>query len=370
MNQQTNRPATTQTIIILGALGVWCASAIAAGAMNLSQAWAVACLVAGALGATALIVGIVLKSWLAALYGVLVITGAGAIAAGAVMDDGSSLIGAGLLGLLVVGSSLPIALHFKTQGAPSPVAPASRTDDLLAHILENSMLSDHAKRVLFRERELGLLRRAIEEDIGRGDYDAAITLCEEMANQFGYRKEAEAFRSTIDRARDEHYEAQVDSALTRLDALLTERDWSAAHHEAARIRRLYPDAHIIDDLDGRIMRARAEHRQELETRFLDLAQRDDVEAAMNTLKELDRYLTREEAERLAEVAQGVIVRHRENLGVQFKLAVNDHRWAEAARLGETIISEFPNTQMAAEVRSMIDLLRTRATQAALSAEVK
>ena len=162
MTQQDNRPATTQTIIILGALGVWCASAIAAGAMNLSQAWAVACLVAGALGATALIVGIVLKSWLAALYGVLAITGAGTIAAGAVMDDGSSLIGAGLLGLLVVGSSLPIALHFQTQEAPSPAAPASRTDDLLAHILENSMLSDHAKRVLFRERELGLLRGAIE----------------------------------------------------------------------------------------------------------------------------------------------------------------------------------------------------------------
>ena len=75
-------------------------------------------------------------------------------------------------------------------------------------------------------------------------------------------------------------------------------------------------------------------------------------------------------ERLAEVAQGVIVRHRENLGVQFKLAVNDHRWAEAARLGDTIISEFPNTQMAAEVRSMIDVLRTRATQAALAAQVK
>ncbi len=276
MNQQTTRPATTQTFIILGALGLWCASAIVAGAMNLTQEWGIATLVAGGSAAIALIAGIVLKSWLAALYGVLAITGAGTIAAGAVMDDGSSLIGAGLLGLLVVGSSLPIALHAKTPEAPSPSPSASRTDDLLAHILENSMLSDHAKRVLFRERELGLLRRAIDQDIGRGDYDAAITLCDEMANQFGYRKEAEAFRSTIDRARDEHYEAQVDTALTRLDALLTDRDWAAAHHEASRIRRLYPDSHIIDDLDGRIMRARAEHRKELETRFLDLAPRDDV----------------------------------------------------------------------------------------------
>ena len=91
--------------------------------------------------------------------------------------------------------------------------------------------------------------------------------------------------------------------------------------------------------------------------------------------QVEDYATRkgwtvEEAERLAEVAQGVIVRHRENLGVQCKRAVNDQRWAEAARLGDTIISEFPNTQMAAEVRSMIDVLRTRATQAALAAQVK
>ena len=370
MTQQDHRQATTQTTIILGALGLWCASAIIAGVMHLPHDWAVACLVAGGLAATTLIVGIVLKSWLASLYGVLAITGAGTIAVGALTDDGSSLLGAGLLGLLVVGSTLPIVLHFTSAATPNPPAPDSRTDELLAHILDNSMLSDHAKRVLFRERELGLLRRAIDQDISRGDYDAAITLCDEMANQFGYRKEAEAFRSTIDQARDEHYEAQVDSALSRLDELLIERDWSAAHHEAARIRRLYPDSHVVDDIDGRIIRARAEHRQELETRFLELAQRDDVEAAMNTLKELDRYLTREEAERLAEVAQGVIVRHRENLGVQFKLAVNDHRWAEAARLGDTIVGEFPNTQMAVEVRSMIDVLRTRATQAALSAQVK
>ena len=370
MTQQSNRPAAAQTIIILGALGVWCASAIVAGAMNLAHDWGIACLVAGGLAATALIVGIVLKSWLAALYGVLAITGAGTIAAGLVMDDGSALIGAGLLGLLVVGSALPIALHLKLQEAPSSATPTARTDELLAQILETAMLSDHAKRVLFRERELGLLRKAIDQAISRGDYDAAITLCDEMANQFGYREEAETFRSSIDQARDEHYDAQLDTALTRLDALLTSRDWSAAHQEAARIRRLYPDSHIIDDLDGRIMRARAEHKQELEARFLELAQRDDVEAAMHTLKELDRYLSREEAERLAEVAQGVIVRHRENLGVQFKLAVNDHRWGEAARLGDTIISEFPNTQMAAEVRSMIDVLRTRATQAALAAQVK
>lgn len=288
------------------------------------------------------------------------------------LDDAALLTASGVLGLLVVGSSLPIAinLNFYKPAITTPTPSTSHTEDLLSRILDNSMLSDNAKRVLFRERELELLRRSIEEDISRGEYNAAITLCEDMANQFGYREEAESFRTRIDKVRDEQYEAHVETALQRLDELLRERNWSAAHNEAARIRRLYPDSHIIEDLDGRIMHAREEHRSELETRFLQLAQNDKIEDAMQTLKELDRYLSREEAERLAEVAQGVIVKHRDNLGARFKIAVNEHRWAEASLLGKTIIDEFPNTQMAAEVSSMIDMLRTRATQAALASKVK
>ena len=85
---------------------------------------------------------------------------------------------------------------------------------------------------------------------------------------------------------------------------------------------------------------------------------------MSLLKQLDRYLSREEAGRLAKVAEGVVVKHRENLGAQFKLAVNDRRWGEAARVGETIMAEFPNAKMAEEVRSMIDILQTRAGQPA------
>ena len=312
------------------------------------------------------------KFWFFTIYCLLTVGGAASITVGIMLDDASLLIAAGVLGLLVIGSSLPIAinLNFYSQSSTATTPSASRSEDLLSLILDNSMLSDNAKRVLFRERELELLRRSIEEDISRGDYDAAITLCKDMANHFGYREEAEAFRSRIDKVRDEQYEAHVDSALKRLDALLSERNWSAAHHEAGRIRRLYPDSHLIEGLDGRIMHAREEHRNELESRFLQLAQSDDVENAMSTLKELDRYLSPEEAQRLEEVAQGVIVKHRDNLGAQFKIAVNQHRWAEASLLGKTIIDEFPNTQMAAEVSSMIDMLHTRATQAALAAEMK
>ena len=116
------------------------------------------------------------------------------------------------------------------------------------------------------------------------------------------------------------------------------------------------------------MQARDDHKRELEAQFLDAASREDVELSMSLLKHLDRYLSREEAERLGPMAQSIVLKHRERLSTQFKQAVNDHRWSEAAQVGDLIIAEYPNTKMADEVRSMIDALRVRASQAAVMAQ--
>jgi hypothetical protein len=48
--------------------------------------------------------------------------------------------------------------------------------------------------------------------------------------------------------------------------------------------------------------------------------------------------------------------------VRFKLAVQDRAWIDAVRVGERIVADFPNSQMAAEVRGMLDVLRERAAQ--------
>ena len=277
----------------------------------------------------------------------------------------------GGLGLMLIGVSLPIALALPEGEPAASRKPAAGSgpamEQLLAQIHENSMLSDNAKRVLFRDRELELLRRAIQDDIAHGDYNSGLTLCDEMANLFGHREEAEEFRNRILHANHAAYEAKVHQSLAHLDQILSARDWARAHQEAGSIRRLYPTHHLVQDLDARILHARDEHKHELEARFTEAAARDDVNQAMLLLKELDRYLSREEAGRFAEVAQSVVIKHRDALSMQFKMAVNDHRWAEAAQVGDLIIGEYPNTKMADEVRTMIDVLRVRATQAAVMA---
>ena len=291
---------------------------------------------------------------------------AGAMVVLGVRSGQPALYVGGGVGLVFVAATAPLAFLLIGLGVRFRESASIRR--AIEELRDNSMLSDNAKRVLFRDREMHLLRSAIEDDITRCDYNAAITLCDEMATLFGQRAEAEAYRSRIAQGRAQQYELEVQAALEQFEASLAECNWAAVHQQAARIRRLYPDSHLVGEMDQRIEHARRQHTSDLESRFLEAAEQDDPAAAMGLLKQLDHYLTRDDAKRLAGAAQNVIIRHRDGLSRRFRIAVNEHLWGEAAQLGEAIIAEFPNSQMATEVRSMIELLRSRATQAAATTE--
>lgn len=224
-------------------------------------------------------------------------------------------------------------------------------------------LSNDARRVLNRQGERELLRRAIEEDIASRDWDAAMVLVKELAENFGYRSDAEEFRTKINLERAQTLDREVADAVAYLDGLIIQRRWDEAIGDAARIRRLYPDSPRVDTLRARVEEARASYKRELERRFLQAANEGRADDAMSLMKELDPYLNVDEAEPLRERARGVINMARDNLGAMFKMAVQDKQWREASRIGDRIIAEFPNTRMAAEVRDVIDGIRARANEA-------
>ena len=231
---------------------------------------------------------------------------------------------------------------------------------MLKQTNERLLLSDTAKRIAYREHDVQALRRTIEQDIASGHFDAALALVEELSRTYGYRHEAEAYRDRIAGARYQDQQQKITDALDRLDQILEQRDFDRAAREAAKIQRLYPDAERAQGLTERVSNAREQYKQQLERQFLEASERDDVDQALELLKELDKYLTEQEAEPLRETARGVIGKKRDNLGVQFKIAVHDREWTRAVNTGEQIIREFPNSRMSEEVRSMIDVLRQRA----------
>lgn len=229
---------------------------------------------------------------------------------------------------------------------------------------EQAALSDDARRVLHRSRERTLLRRAIEEDIAHEDWDAALVLAGELADRFGYRQDAEDFRRRIDRSRRAVVDQQLNAAIARVEDLVLHRQWDEALREADRVARIFPDAPRAIAAPERVRRELDRTKADLERQFLEAAEDERVEEAMELLKRLDQHLREDEAAPLREVARGVIGKARENLGAKFKLAVRDKRWVEAAAHGERIIAEFPNSKMAAEVRELLDGIRDRAARMA------
>lgn len=306
-------------------------------------------------------------AWFGWVYGVALLLSLALVGLG-VMRDELLIVAMGVLGVVVVCASAPLAfLYADTLGHQPPSQPGSAGAGeprglvhAIEKLVEQQTLSDDARRVLHRKRERELLRAAIEEDIRAEDWAAAIVLVDELANRFGYREDAESFRSRIDDARQSHVTKNITEAIGGFEQMIEQKRWPDALAEAGRIGRTYPENYSVEVLRDRVEQARDRYKHELERRFLHAAGESRVDEAMGLLKEMDGYLSEDEAERFKEVARGVIGQARENLGVRFKLAVQDKRWTEAAEVGERIIEEFPNTRMAEEIRGLIDSIRERA----------
>jgi len=309
------------------------------------------------------------RTWMSALYPLLIVAGlilfgAGgyqyyvADQAGEKTDAAAVLIAIGAVAVIVTAALFPIAwsmLNYADNGGQQ-----DRLLTLLKSIDDRMMLSEIAKRVASRHHDREVIRRAIQEDLARNDLDSALALAKELGDVHGYQQESEEFRERILGARAAQYQQRINFAINQLDQFLADHDWEKASAEAAKIQRLFPESPRVADLTRRVKLAWEQHKIDLERKFLEAAKRDDIELAMDLLKQLDRYLSEAEAAPFVEVARGVIGKKKENLGVQFKLAVHDHDWMAAVQVGDQIIREFPNTRMSDEVRTMIDLLRERA----------
>ncbi len=294
----------------------------------------------------------------------LIMRGAGAIGSGVAGPGREALLTAGLVGLLLVLTMAPAAIIVAWWASTAPVRELSRrlrdVQDAVRVISEQAALSDDARRVLNRSTEREMLRRAIEQDIEQREWEAAIVLCDELSNRFGYRADAEELRGRIAAERSTETDAAVREGIAIIDGMLLQRRWTDADAEAARLARLYPHQRRAQGLAAHVDAARQEFKTEARQRFVAAAAEDRIEEAMALLRDLDGLLNDQESLPLRDMARNVIAKARDQLGTQFREALDEQDWADAATIGKRIIAEHPNTKMAAEARQMLDSLLARA----------
>lgn len=231
---------------------------------------------------------------------------------------------------------------------------------LLNQISEQQLLSDRAKSVAYREKDRDAVRRALHEEISKKDWEAAMLLANDIESQFGYKQEADRFRVEINQRWQEETRKEVGAAAEQIERFIRIEQWANAHREAERLAQLFPNDTQVKNLPNEIENRRQSHKKQLLESWNEAVRRNDVDGSIEILKNLDPYLTPAEAESLQEPARHVFKEKLNSLRTQFSLAVQDHKWPEAIRVGDTIMRDFPNTRIAQEVREKMDALRQRA----------
>lgn len=234
-----------------------------------------------------------------------------------------------------------------------------RVNALLTLISEQQLISDRAKAVAFREKDADALRRAIQEDIDKQDFEAALGLVESMENEFGYRSEAERFRREVIERRDESQSREMNVGALEIQKFIEAEQWQAAMKEVDRLRTRYPDHPRVAELSGEIESRRGAVKASLLQRWRDTVKERRIDDAIAVLRKLDAYLTPIEAASLEDDARMIFKEKINTLRDSVTQAVQQHRWRDAIQIGETILHDFPNTQMAREMREMMPMLKER-----------
>ncbi len=238
----------------------------------------------------------------------------------------------------------------------------SKFDLIVSHlqlISEQQLISDRAKQIAFREKDRDAFRRAVMEDLSKQDYDAALALVEAMEAEFGVRGEVERLRREVTTRRDESVRRQLDSALAVVDRHIEAEQWQAAFKEGERLKTIFPDQVRVQMLAGEIEHRRQAVKRQLLSRWQETVGHKQIDEAITVLRKLDNYLTPVEASGLEEDARMIFKEKLAKLKVEFTSAVQSHGWKDAKRLADVIIGDFPNTQMAREVRDMMPTLDER-----------
>jgi hypothetical protein len=276
----------------------------------------------------------------------------------------------GLVGLILELLVLPIVLHIAHANHTSWMLSkgplhklVEQLDSVAAQltlVTENQLLSDRTKSLAFREKDREAVRKAVAEELNRQDWDAALALVNDMDTTFGYKAEADRLRQEISERRAAVVQRQVAEHRAAIDRYVDAEAWGQALQEAQNAQTAFPDHPMVLQMPMEIEERRAALKKKLTDSWQEAVNRHDVDGSIEILKHLDIYLTPAEAEGMQEAARGVFKEKINLLRTQFTLAVQNHRWYEALRLGETIVNEFPNSRMAQEVRDMQEMLKQRA----------
>lgn len=233
---------------------------------------------------------------------------------------------------------------------------------ILTQIDQNTRLSETAKEIVFRDAHIQALREVVFDKLQQQDFEGTQRIIDEIAHSIRYQQLAQRLRIEADRYRDATDAERVNQIITHIEKLLEDHQWTKASVQIEKLIRADPTSQRAKDIRQKLIDKKQERKKILLKAWDDAVKRQDTDRSLQILRELDLYLTPNEGLALQEAARDVFRNKLHNLGVQFALAVSDKEWTKAYRTGRQIISDFPNSKMAEEIREKRDVLREKIRQ--------
>ncbi len=226
---------------------------------------------------------------------------------------------------------------------------------------ENILLSDDAKALAYRKKDLQALQDAIEEELSNRNWESASYLIDQLENRFGHKTQAEIYREKLKSLQNQKLQEKLETARKQFQTLLASHDWKSAHAEIEKIKSELPNGEkIADEWKKELENAKTEHKKELLREWDQAVKNNEIDKGIEILKELDKYLTPNEVAALEESARGIFRAKLHDLGMQFSLFVTEKMWDKAYEVGLQIVNEFPNSRMANEIKEKLDVLKANA----------
>jgi hypothetical protein len=257
-----------------------------------------------------------------------------------------------------------ISIKDNAEKLDNTVEMVARNRNLLGQIAQGVRLSDAAKEIAFRDTDRMELAEAILAKLHQHDFDTTYAMIDAMANRTAYTDLAEHLRKTTDKYRNATEDERVNQIIAHVDKLCEQSRWSQATAVIERLITTFPHSDKAQAMPSRLNRQKAKRKRELLASWDNAVKRQQTDGSLEILKELDQYLTPTEGLALQESASSVFRTKLHNIGVQFSLAVSEKRWQNALEAGQQIVQGYPNSRMAHEIRSKMDILHERAKEAA------
>ena len=236
----------------------------------------------------------------------------------------------------------------------------SKQNEILSQISHGVRLSETAKAIVFRDMDRQSLREAVLEKLHQQDYQATYATIDDIAKRPGYETLASQLRSESDSYRSATQEEQISQAISHVEKLCDQFQWTKATNQAQRLMKSYPAHHRVQSLINTIADRRLQRKKELLAQWDDAVKRQATDESIAILRDLDLYLTPNEGLAMQDAARDVFRSKLHGMGVQFSMAVTEKRWDDALNIGQQITTDFPNTRMAGEIREKIDILKNKA----------